>query len=94
MQCQGQEYKNHEIVMRKLNFGKAIIETAPIFKTLFRVLHYNFFFRLLLNYVIIVRYKGEYIQVSGQALNEKYNMKALGGPVRKPLLRKDTGMRN
>jgi len=33
---------------------------------------------LLVNYIIIVPYKGEYIQVAGKMLNERYNMKAVG----------------
>lgn len=44
---------------------------------------YNLFFQILLNYIIIVPYKGEYIQVAGRALNEKYNMKAIGSIARR-----------
>lgn len=69
--------------MKSLNFGRTIMETNPTFKALFSVIPYNLFFQILLNYIIIVPYKGEYIQVAGRALNEKYNMKAVGGIPRK-----------
>jgi hypothetical protein len=45
------------------------METNSTFKTLFSVIPYNLFFQILLNYIIIVPYKGEYIQVAGRALN-------------------------
>jgi len=32
---------------------------------------------------MIVPYKGEHVQVTGCALNDKYNMKAIGGATRK-----------
>lgn len=39
---------------------------------------HNDLFYILLNYTIIVPYKGEHVQVTGRLLNEKYNMKAVG----------------
>jgi len=39
---------------------------------------HNKIFQILLNYTIIVPYKGEYIQLTGISLNDKYNMKAIG----------------
>ncbi len=65
--------------MRNLNFARTIIQTTPTFKTIFSVLPHNLFYQILLNYVIIVPYKGQYIQVTGKPLNERYNMKAVGG---------------
>jgi hypothetical protein len=79
----GQEYKDFKVQMKYFNFGRTIIETSPTFKTLFSILPHNLFFQIFLNYIIIVPYKGEYIQVAGRPLNEKYNMKAVGGLIRR-----------
>lgn len=65
--------------MKSLNFARTILETTPTFRSLFAAMHHKDFYRLLLNYIIIVPYKGEYVQVAGRMLNEKYNMKAVGG---------------
>lgn len=40
---------------------------------------YKDFYDLLLNTTMIVPYKDEYFQVTGKLLNERFNMKALGG---------------
>lgn len=70
--------------MKSLNFGRTIIESTPAFRSLFALMPHNQFYRIMLNYIIIVPYKGEYIQVAGRLLNEKYNMKAVGGSRRSP----------
>ena len=78
VQCLGQEVKDFKLKMTFFNFGRTILETNRAFRTLFVVMPHNQLFNLLLNYIIIVPYKGEHVQVAGRLLNEKYNMKAVG----------------
>ena len=78
MQCLGQEVKDFKIKTRSLNFGRTIIETTRTFRNLFAIMPHLQFYRLLVNYVLIVPYQGEYIQVAGRMLNERFNMKAIG----------------
>jgi hypothetical protein len=56
VQCLGQEIKDFKIKTRNLNFGRAIIESSPTFRTLFAVMPHNLFWHLLINYVIIIPY--------------------------------------
>lgn len=78
VQCLGQEIKDFKVKTKNLNFGRAIIETSPTFRTLFAVMPHNLFCNLLINYAIILPYHGEHIQVAGRLLNERFNMKAIG----------------
>jgi len=64
--------------MKALNFGKTILETNSTFRNLFSQMHFDALYDILLNYIIIVPYKGEYIQVAGRLLNERFNMKRIG----------------
>lgn len=78
MQCLGQEVKDFKIKTRSLNFGRTIIETTRTFRNLFAIMPHLQFYKLLVNYVLVVPYQGEYIQVAGRMLNERFNMKAIG----------------
>jgi hypothetical protein len=69
VQCLGQEYKGFTLRMRNLNYGRAIIEANPTFRNLFALMPYKQLFQILLNYTIIVPYKGEHVQVTGPILN-------------------------
>ena len=58
IQCVGQEFKDFKLQMKNFNFGRTIMETSSTFKTLFTIVPYKIMFQMLINYIIIVPYKG------------------------------------